>query len=380
MANVLDLKRRIRSVKNTRQITKAMKMVAAAKLRRAQERMTHSRPYAVMIASVLASMRRRVEAVAPGTNELASPLLIVRAEKNVLLVLISGDKGFAGAFSTNIVRTATQFIHDTQQSDREKKIDVVAVGRKGRDFFRRRYAVAEFIKAPDAGRTEDGDKAPVARPSRTRRSDVEFVASEPAADILLDKLKFEDARQLSEEVVARYAAGEVDAVYLAYNSFQSVISQRVVVERILPLVTGAGGSLAEPEVKVRTEQTDEERQKTAEAAMSAGLTLRDNEQDEIRAQYEDESKRFGTANVDYSYDQPASEVFESLLPRFVSALLYYAMLESVASEHAARMTAMDAAASNASDLIDALTLTMNRARQAAITTEIIEIVSGAAAV
>ncbi len=380
MANVLDLRRRIRSVKNTRQITKAMKMVAAAKLRRAQERMTHSRPYAVMIASVLASMRRRVEAVAPGTNELASPLLVVRPEKNVLLVLISGDKGFAGAFSTNIVRIATQFIHDTQESDRGKKIDVVAVGRKGRDFFRRRYPVAQFIKLPNVGRTEDGDNAPAARPARTRRSDVEFVASEPAANILLDKLKFEDARQLSEEVIARYAAGEVDTVYLAYNSFQSVISQRVVVERILPLVTGAGGSLAEPEVKVRTEPTDEERQKAAEAAMSAGLTLRDDEQDEIRAQYEDESKRFGTANVDYSYDQPAAEVFESLLPRFVSALLYYAMLESVASEHAARMTAMDAAASNASDLIDALTLTMNRARQAAITTEIIEIVSGAAAV
>lgn len=355
-------------------------MVAAAKLRRAQERMTHSRPYAVMIASVLASMRRRVEAVAPGTNELASPLLIVRPEKNVLLVLISGDKGFAGAFSTNIVRTATQFVHDTQESDRGKKIDVMAVGRKGRDFFRKRYAVAEFTRAPDTGRTEDGDHNPAARPQRTRRNDVEFVASEPAANILLDKLKFEDARLLSEEVIGRYAAGEIDAVYLAYNSFQSVISQRVVVERILPLVTSAGGSLSDPEVKVRTEQTDEERHKIAEAAMSAGLTLRDEEQDEIRAQYEDESKRFGTANVDYSYDQPAAEVFESLLPRFVSALLYYAMLESVASEHAARMTAMDAAASNASDLIDALTLTMNRARQAAITTEIIEIVSGAAAV
>ncbi len=375
MANVLDLRRRIRSVKNTRQITKAMKMVAAAKLRRAQERMTNARPYAVMLASVLASLRRRVEAVDPATNELRSPLLVVRPEKTVSLIVVSGDKGFAGAFSTNIVRAGTQFIRDSRAEDGERKIDVEAIGRKGRDFFRRRYPAAQF---GEAARSEEGQSA--ARPERTRREDVETVATELSSKISLDRLEYEDVRRFGEEIAARYAAAEVDAVYLAYNSFQSVISQRVVVERVLPLVTGKSGELEKPEVAQATEPTEEERRKAGEAAMTAGLTLRDEEQEAIRAQYEDESKRFGTANVDYSYDQPADEVYATLLPRFVSSLLYHAMLESIASEHAARMTAMDAATSNASEMIDSLTLTMNRVRQAAITKEIIEIVSGAAAV
>ncbi len=369
MANVLDLRRRIRSVKNTRQITKAMKMVAAAKLRRAQERMTNARPYAVMLASVLASLRRRIREIDPATNEERSPLLAVRPEKTVLLVVVSGDKGFAGAFSTNIVRAGTQFIGEKRAKDGSVRIDVEAIGRKGRDFFRRRYPAGRFGQAPEGG-----------RPERTRSGDVESLATELSSRISLDRLQYEDVRLFGEEIAARYAAAEVDAVYLAYNSFQSVISQKVVVERILPLVEQKGGGLAEPEVAQTTEPTEEERKKAAETALSAGLTLRDEEQEAIRAQYEDESKRFGTANVDYLYDQPADEVYGSLLPRFVSALLYHAMLESIASEHAARMTAMDSATSNASDMIDSLTLTMNRVRQAAITKEIIEIVSGAAAV
>ena len=386
MANVLDLRRRIRSVKNTRQITKAMKMVAAAKLRRAQERMTNARPYAVMLASVLASLRRRLEAVDPTTNEQRSPLLVVRPEKNVLLVVISGDKGFAGAFSTNIVRAATQFVAETQSSDRNKRIDLEAVGRKGRDFFRRNYTAAQL---PESGKASQGSSQALSgqapgtdqpRPERSRKADVEFMADEQTARIVLDKLRFEDVRALGEQIVARYAAAEIDAVYLAYNEFRSVISQRVVVEKILPFIAGPEGHLKEPEVAASAEPSEEEKQKAAEAALSAGLTLRDEEQEAIRAQYEDESKRFGTAEVDYLYDQPAGEVYAALLPRYVSALLYYAMLESVASEHAARMTAMDAATSNASDMIDSLTLTMNRVRQAAITKEIIEIVSGAAAV
>ena len=364
MANVLDLRRRIRSVKNTRQITKAMKMVAAAKLRRAQERMTNARPYAVMLASVLASLRRRIRDIDPATNEERSPLLAVRPEKTVLLVVVSGDKGFAGAFSTNIVRAGTQFIGEK----RGIKIDVEAIGRKGRDFFRRRYPAGRFGQVSEGG-----------RPERTRSGNVESLATELSSRISLDRLQYEDVRLFGEEIAARYAAVEVDAVYLAYNSFQSVISQKVVVERILPLVETKQG-FAEPEIAQTTEPTEEERKKAAEAALSAGLTLRDEEQEAIRAQYEDESKRFGTANVDYLYDQPADEVYGSLLPRFVSALLYHAMLESIASEHAARMTAMDSATSNASDMIDSLTLTMNRVRQAAITKEIIEIVSGAAAV
>ena len=381
MANVLDLRRRIRSVKNTRQITKAMKMVAAAKLRRAQERMTNARPYAVMLASVLASLRRRLEAVDPTTNEQRSPLLVVRPEKNVLLVVISGDKGFAGAFSTNIVRAATQFIAETQSSDRNKRIDLEAVGRKGRDFLRRNYISAQLPENDKAGaQASPAPSSDQPRPERSRRADVEFMADEQTAHIVLDKLRFEDVRALGEQIVARYAAAEIDAVYLAYNEFRSVISQRVVVEKILPFIAAPEGHLKEPEVAASAEPSDEEKQKAAEAALSAGLTLRDEEQEAIRAQYEDESKRFGTAEVDYLYDQPAGEVYAALLPRYVSALLYYAMLESVASEHAARMTAMDAATSNASDMIDSLTLTMNRVRQAAITKEIIEIVSGAAAV
>ncbi len=378
MPNVLDLRRRIRSVRNTRQITKAMKMVAAAKLRRAQERMTNARPYAVMLATVLASLRRRLGNVDEAENTERSPLLATREEKTVLLVVISGDKGFAGAFSTNIVRSSTQFVAEREGT---KKIDVLAVGRRGRDFFRRRYPAAEFAATPEGaeGSANGPEAASAPRPARRRAAAVEFVASGPAAEILLDKLRFEQARAVSEEVVASYAAGEVDAVYLCYNQFQSVLSQRVVVERVLPLVEREG-ALAGPEIAASVEQTKEERERVAQAALSAGLSLRDDEQAAIRAQYEDESKRFGTAEVDYLYDQSAGAVYQAMLPRFVAALLYYAMLESVASEHAARMTAMDSATSNASDMIDALTLTMNRVRQAAITKEIIEIVSGASAV
>ncbi len=387
MANVLDLKRRIRSVKNTRQITKAMKMVAAAKLRRAQERMTNARPYAVALATVLASLRRRMDAQDPTANESRSPLLELREEKNILLVVVSGDKGFAGAFSTNIVRTSTNFIDEAIAGDRNKRIDVEAVGRKGRDFFRRRYATAQFAETREKQGQPDQPAVPqgaqdrsAGRPERTRKEDVEFIADEHASEIVLDKMRFEQARAVSEEIVGRYAAAEVDAVYLCYNQFKSVLSQRVVVERVLPLSTTKEGEVKEPEVAASAEPSNEERQKAAEAAMSAGLTLRDEEQDAIRAQYEDESKRFGTAEVDYTYDQPAKNVYRAMLPRFVAAMLYYAMLESVASEHAARMTAMDAATTNASEMIDSLTLTMNRVRQAAITKEIIEIVSGAAAV
>ena len=209
---------------------------------------------------------------------------------------------------------------------------------------------------------------------------MEFIANERVAEIVLDKLRFDDVRAISEDILERYTAAELDAVYLAYNEFQSVISQRVVVKKLLPLSESKEGKLNEPETAASAEPTDEEKQAAAEAALSAGISLRNEEQEAIRAQYEDESKRFGTANVDYIYDEPAGDVYASLLPRYISALLYYAMLESVASENAARMTAMDAASSNASDLIDSLTLTMNRVRQAAITKEIIEIVSGAAAV
>ena len=388
MANVLDLKRRIRSVKNTRQITKAMKMVSAAKLRRAQERMANARPYAAMLASVLVSLKRRIEIYDPITGELRHPLLATREEKTILLVVISGDKGFAGAFSANIIKAASRFLAENRivgdgGRGEGKQIDVEAIGRKGRDFFRRRYPTAEFNESAahdDGARDEFGQSANRAEslPSRkARQGPVEVIGDHTG---MLDKLHYDDVRALSDDVVARYNRAEIDGVYVVYNEFKSVISQRVVVERILPLVESEQGELQHPEAVQTEEPTREERDRAAKAAESAGITLRDAEAEAINQQADEEANSFGTAEVDYLYEQPPAELYNAVLPRYVTALLYHAMLESVAAEHAARMTAMDAASSNASDMIDSLTLTMNRARQAAITKEIIEIVSGAAAV
>ncbi|HEY0784618.1 MAG TPA: FoF1 ATP synthase subunit gamma [Acidobacteriaceae bacterium] len=376
MANVLDLKRRIRSVKNTRQITKAMKMVAAAKLRRAQERMTNARPYAAMLASVLVSLKRRIEIYDPITGELRHPLLATREEKNILLLVVSGDKGFAGAFSTNIIKAAARFLAEGGGPDQQpRQIDVETIGRKARDYFRRRYPAARFA-APE-GNTDPGHTDPEHPQRQQRAAAIETLGEH---DGMLDKIAYDQVRVLSDEVVRRYAHAEIDAVYLVYNEFKSVVAQRVVVERILPLVETEAGALANPEAVQADEPTREERDRAAEAAQSAGITLRDAEADAINQQADEEAKTFGTAEVDYLYEQPPAELYNAVLPRYVTALIYHAMLESVAAENAARMTAMDAATSNASDMIDSLTLTMNRARQAAITKEIIEIVSGAAAV
>ena len=368
MPSVLDLKRRIRSVKNTRQITKAMKMVAAAKLRRAQERMTNARPYSTMLASVLISLKRRIEIYDPITGDLRHPLLATREEKNILLVVVSGDKGFAGAFSTNIIKAASRFIDEKTAEPGDKQIDVEGIGRKGRDFFRRRHPEAKLPEptVPDA----DGVTPPRAERQRTNR--VELL---PDDGILLDKLAYDQVRKIGDIIVDRYAHAEIDAVYIVYNEFKSVIAQRVVVERILPIV-----ELGEHEITQAEEQTQEDRDRAAQAAASAGINLSDAEAEAVAAQAEDEAKRFGTAEVDYIYEQPPAELFSAVLPRYVTALVYHAMLESAAAEQASRMTAMDAATNNASDMIDSYTLTMNRLRQAAITKEIIEIVSGAAAV
>ena len=380
MANVLDLKRRIRSVKNTRQITKAMKMVSAAKLRRAQERMTNARPYAAMLASVLVSLKRRIEIYDPITGELRHPLLATREEKSILLIVVSGDKGFAGAFSTNIIKAGTRFL---AENGADKRVDVEAIGRKGRDFFRRRYPAAQFteVAAAEEG-SEDDRRLPEhpsqERPERKERSGPVEVVGDHVG--MLNKIDYDDVRALSDDVVTRYAHAEIDGVYLVYNEFKSVISQRVVVERILPLVESEAGELEHPEAVQAEEPSKQERERAATAAESAGITLRDQEAEAINQQADEEAKTFGTAEVDYIYEQPPAELYNAVLPRYVTALLYHAMLESVAAEHAARMTAMDAATNNASDMIDSLTLTMNRARQAAITKEIIEIVSGAAAV
>jgi F-type H+-transporting ATPase subunit gamma len=378
MANVLDLKRRIRSVKNTRQITKAMKMVSAAKLRRAQERMMNARPYAAMLASVLVSLKRRIEIYDPITGDIRHPLLATREEKNILLIVITGDTGLAGAFSANITRAGERFLaENTRGSDQAKQVDIETIGRKGRDFFRRRYPAARFSEAQESGAPGEQEH-PAQRPERQERSGpVELIGDHVG---ILAKIPYDEVRALSEEVVARYSHAEIDGVYIVYNEFKSVVSQRVVVERILPLVESEAGELQHPEAVQAEEPTKEERERTATAADSAGITLRDKDAEAINQQAEEEAKTFGTAHVDYIYEQPPAELYNAVLPRYVTALIYHAMLESVAAEHAARMTAMDAATNNAADMIDSLTLTMNRARQAAITKEIIEIVSGAAAV
>jgi F-type H+-transporting ATPase subunit gamma len=361
MANVLDLRRRIRSVKNTRQITKAMKMVSAAKLRRAQDRAMSSRPYSAMLASVLESLKRRIEIYDPETGDIRHPLLRTREEKRVLVVVISGDKGFAGAFNANIIKATTQFL----EHNRKKQIDVEAIGRKGRDLFRRRYPAAKFLEQSE---NEDGS---FARPERQRSSGIEVVGDHPG---LLEKLSFETVREVGEDIVARYEHEEIDAVYVVYNEFKSVIAQRLVVEKILPIVEFGKHEIAEA-----TEMSAEERVRAGEAAMTAGLSVQPGEMEADIKEFEDEAKKFGTADVDYIYEQSPREIFDAILPRYITSQLYHAMLESVAAEHAARMTAMDAATNNASEMIDGLTLTMNRVRQAAITKEIIEIVSGAAA-
>jgi F-type H+-transporting ATPase subunit gamma len=355
MANVLDLRRRIRSVKNTRQITKAMKMVSAAKLRRAQERALAARPYARMITSVLESLTRRIDIFDETTGNLRHPLFVTRPEKRVLLVIVSGDKGFAGAFNANILKTAFQFI----SGNTDKQIDLEAVGRKGRDMMRRRYPTAVY--------TEQTDDQGVTRQVRDRKAPVEVTGDHPG---MLLKLEQGRVHELAESIITRYVHEEIDAVYIVYNEFKSVIAQRLVVERLLPLM-----KIGIPQITGAVEPTTAERERAAEAALSAGIEIEAAD----TAEADEEAKKFGTANVDYIYEQPAEELFAGLLPQYVFSMLYHAMTESVAAEHAARMTAMDSATNNASDMIDSLTLHMNRVRQAAITKEIIEIVSGAAA-
>ncbi|HVN93749.1 MAG TPA: FoF1 ATP synthase subunit gamma [Terracidiphilus sp.] len=356
MANVLDLRRRIRSVKNTRQITKAMKMVSAAKLRRAQERAIAARPYARMIVSVLESLRRRVDLFDEKSGNLCSPLFVTRPEKRVLVVVVSGDKGFAGAFNANILKTGYQFINGNP----DKEIDIEAIGRKGRDQLRRRYPAAVY--------TEQTNEHGVKRQVRgARQGPVEVTGDHPG---LLVKLEPARVEGLAHVIVSRYVHEEIDSAYIVYNEFKSVIAQRVVVERILPLI-----DLENPQITGAVEPSAEEKERVAEAALSAGIELEAADTTEA----DEEAKKFGTAEVDYIYEQPAEELFKSLLPQYIFSVLFHAMTESVAAEHAARMTAMDSATNNASDMIDALTLYMNRVRQAAITKEIIEIVSGAAA-
>jgi len=357
MPNILDIRRRIRSVINTRQITKAMKMVSAAKLRRAQERALAARPYAQMLTNVLKSLVSRAEIYDPETGEPKHPLLAQREEKTILLIVVTGDKGLAGAFNANITKAAMRFL----DSNSGKKVDIEAVGRKGRDFLKRRFPTAKIQTRSLAELAESIEVEPHAA---ERTGPVEVTGEHVG---VLGKVEFRQATSLAENVIGRYQREEIDSVYVVFNEFKSVIAQRLVVEQILPIER-----VGERAVRLAEELTPEERKRAKEAAVSAGVGMRPSEDKEAPAD-------FGTAQVDYIYEQRPEDLFRALLPKYVSIQIFRALLESVAAEHAARMTAMDSATSNATDMIDSLTLVMNRARQAKITKEIIEIVSGAAA-
>jgi F-type H+-transporting ATPase subunit gamma len=362
MANVLDLRRRIRSVKNTRQITKAMKMVSAAKLRRAQERAMQARPYAQMLLNVLQNLVRRTDLYNEETGEIMNPLLVEREEKSILLIVIAGDKGFAGGFNSNVGKAAQKFMNG--RLAKGQNVDLEPVGKKAIGFYKRKYAAAVYDKTEER---YDNDMSVHYETLRKRANQVEVAAEH--ADLLL-KGSFESVSEMAKSIIARYERAEIDAVYMVYNEFKSVLQQRIVVEKLLPIL-----QLGAHKIESSEEMTEEERDAAIRAAESEGISVHAPDE----SVYEQEAKKFGTADVDYLFDQSPQELFAHLMPRYVTTQIFHAVLESTAAEHAARMTATDAATKNAGDLIDSLSLTMNRVRQAAITKEIIEIVSGAAA-
>jgi F-type H+-transporting ATPase subunit gamma len=285
MPSLIDIRRRIRSVKNMQQITKAMKMVSAAKLRRAQERAIASRPYSNIMGRVLSN----IAAASVGSQDVAElPLLQVREEKRIQLIVVSSDTGLAGAFNSNLLRSAQRFVE--AHSGAELRIETI--GRKSRDYFRRRNF---SLSGEHIG--------------------------------IVEKPTIEHAREIASKMIELYSKAEVDAVYIVVNEFKSVMAPHLVTRKILPVELPEGGG----------------------------------------------------EQIDYIYEQPAPELLSALLPRYVEVSIYRALLESISAYHAARMTAMDAASSNAGDVIQDLTLNLNRVRQASITREIIEIVSGAAA-
>jgi len=293
MPNLQGLRRRIRAVKSTRQITKAMKMVSAAKLRRAHERVVAARPYTNKMLQIFKDLAAR----AP---EYRHPLLAKNGTEeaesgNILLLLITGDKGLCGPFNTNLAKAAQEFL----RSHSAETVELVIVGRRGIDYFKRRPVT---IRKSYAGITGSG------------------------------RVSHEDAQRIAQEVIAEFSAEEstFDRVYLIYSEFKSALSQKPVVEQLLPVGSETTASVEE-------------------------------------------------TSVDYIYEQSPDEIFGTLLPKVVEVQVYRALLESVASEMGARMTAMEAASKNADDVINKLTLNMNRVRQAAITREIIEVVSGASA-
>jgi len=283
MPALIDIRRRIRSVKNTQQITKAMKMVAAARLRRAQEAMFAARPYARKMMEVLNSLATRAD---PASH----PLLQERPGDRVLLVVVTADKGLCGGFNANIIRAATRVLEEEARTERELSLELI--GRKGRDFFRRRRY---RVRAEHVG--------------------------------IFQALRYPVAQSIAAELIRAYVENEVDQVHLIYNEFKTVIAQRVVVERLLPIR------------KLDLDPTE--------------------------------------PTLDYLYEPGPARIVAALVPKHVEIQVWRALLESAAAEHGARMAAMDAATSNAGDMIERLTLYMNKVRQAAITKEIIEVVSGA---
>ncbi len=298
MPSLIDLRRRIRAVKNTQQITKAMKMVAASKLRRAQERIMSARPYAVQMQRVLHSVASRVD---PSIH----PLLTVRPirpDSKTLLLVVTADKGLCGAFNTNVIKAAGAFVLETRTPT-----SLGLVGRKGRDFFSRRGFGVMF----------------------------ELVG-------IFQKLSFDAAREIARVAMESFLSGEVDRVMLVYNEFRSVISQRVVVDQLLPIF-----------------RAEVEEAPADEPKLALGVDPR--------------------SQIDYLYEPSPQEIFNQLLPRYVEVQVYRALLESNAAFFAAQMTAMDTATKNSGEMIANLTLYMNKVRQAAITREIIEVVSGAEA-
>jgi F-type H+-transporting ATPase subunit gamma len=290
MPSLIDIRRRIRAVKSTQQITKAMKMVAASKLRRAQERIFNARPYAREMQRVLAELAARVD---PSAHPLLAPRDLSAAGSRTMLVVVTADKGLCGSFNTNILKAASNLI----VSSEHRPIVLGLVGRKGRDFYKRRGFEIAFEQVG-----------------------------------IFQTLKYSDAQQIGRSAVEEFTSGRVDAVQLVYNEFKSVIQQRVVVEQLLPIARADVAS--EPEI--------------------------------------------GT-QIDYLYEPAPQDIFNQLLPRYVETLVYRALLESNAAFFAAQMTAMDTATKNATEMISQLTLYMNKVRQAAITREIIEVVSGAEA-
>jgi F-type H+-transporting ATPase subunit gamma len=280
----------------------------------------------------------------------------------VLVVVIAGDKGFAGGFNSNIGKAAQRFID--QRRGLGQTVDLEPVGKKAIALYKKRFPLAEYEKTEQH---YDNDLSTHFDVVRHRAQPIEVAVEHQG---MLLRVDFDDVSEMARSIIERYERAEIDSVYIVFNEFKSVISQRVVVEKLLPI-----RKLGSHEITVAEEMTEELKEATARAAQSAGVSI--HVPDDVEA--EEESKKFGTAEVDYIYDQAPERLFRHLLPRYVTTQLFHALLESAAAEHAARMTATDAATKNAGDLIDSLSLTMNRVRQAAITKEIIEIVSGAAA-